>query len=198
MYAYQGGIKADFPWLPFSSLSLRYTKVEPYCYTHEYTETPWNRVFTDTSYRNNGESLGYYLPPNSDEILFRFEAMPGPAILAHLQYQLIRHGVEYGSGRVDGSSLGDKIIKDNNTTKYFLRDGVYRWDNVIKAGGSYSFRGFKIPVSLYGEAGVVISRFSRNDAAPGVEAPYHFLPAPDPEYPSGTGFIFSLGFRVFP
>ena len=33
MFAYQAGGKANIPFLPFTSISLRYTKVEPYCYT---------------------------------------------------------------------------------------------------------------------------------------------------------------------
>jgi hypothetical protein len=210
MYAFQGGIKAGIPWLPFASASLRYTKVEPYCYTHEYSQTPWHSVPIDTSYRNNGESLGYYLPPNSDEILLRLESMFLPGTGAFLQYQLIRHGAAYGYGRVDGSSLADKILKDDNSKKYFLRDGVYEWNNVIKLGGTYNLRSFRVPVSLYAEAGVVLTKFSKADV-PYTEPPkneehkdqnrgqgdYSFLDKDDPDYKSGPSFIFSLGFRVF-
>jgi hypothetical protein len=204
MYALQGGLSVGIPRLPFGTLTLRYTKVEPYCYTHEYTETPWTRVLIDTAYVNNGESLGYYLPPNSDELLLRLESPFLPGARAYLQYQLIRHGVEYGYGRVDGSSLTDKIVKDDNTRKYFLRDGVYEWDNVIKAGGTYSLRGFKIPVSLYAEAGLVLTRFSEADVdyASGTttdrgNGAYSFLAKDDAGYQSGLRFIFSLGFKVY-
>jgi hypothetical protein len=208
MYAFQGGAEIIIPWLPFSSASLRYTKIEPYSYTHEYTRTPWHSVLIDTAYVNNGESLGYYLPPNSDEILLRFESLFLPGAKAWFQYQLIRHGVEYGYGRVDGSSLWDKIVKNDNSKKYFLRDGVYEWDNVIKIGGSYSLRGFKIPVSLSAEAGLVFTRFSKADLDytrppnpdhkdPGRgEGAYSFI-GDDAVYKSGTGFICSLGIRIF-
>jgi hypothetical protein len=207
MYAFQGGVKIGLPWLPFASASLRYTKIEPYCYTHEYTLTPWNSVFIDTSYSNNGESLGYYLPPNSDEIALRLESTPLPGTKAHIQYQLIRHGVEYGYGRTDGSSLLDKIVKDTNSSKYFLRDGVYQWDNVIKVGGSCSLRGFHVPAVLYAEAGLVLTNFSRaavpytstdpdaKDQGRG-NGDYSFFS--DDTYKSGTGFIVSLGFKIFP
>jgi hypothetical protein len=207
MYAFQGGVKIGLPWLPFASVSLRYTKIEPYCYTHEYTLTPWNPVLIDTSYSNNGESLGYYLPPNSDEVALRLESTLLPGTMAHVQYQLIRHGVEYGYGRVDGSSLRDKIVKNDNSSKYFLRDGVYQWDNVIKAGGSCSLRGFNIPAVLYAETGVVFTSFSRaavpySSADPEAEdqgrgnGNYSFFS--DDTYKSGIGFIVSLGFRIFP
>ncbi|MDR1587830.1 MAG: hypothetical protein LBS57_10275, partial [Treponema sp.] len=197
MYAYQGGVKANIRWLPFASFTLRYTKVEPYCYTHEYTETPWNRVPADTAYLNNGESLGFYLPPNSDEFLVRLDSMILPELKAHVQYQMIRHGVEYGYGRVDGSSLYDKIVKDNDSTKYFLMDGVYQWDNVIKLGGSYSLRKRGIPLAFYAETGLVITRFTINgDAGIGEEGDYE--PLDNAVYRAGTGFIFSIGFRLYP
>jgi hypothetical protein len=191
MYAYQGGIKADVEWLPFATITVRYTKIEPYCYTHEYTETPWNRLPSDTSYVNNGESLGFYLPPNSDELLLRLESMFSPALKAHLQYQLIRHGVDYGTGAVEGSSLKDKIIKSDNTEKNFLNDGVYRWDHVLKLGGTYSLKTRNIPVAFYGEAGLVVTRFTFGEDG-------GFSPLDTADYPAGTGFIFALGFKVYP
>jgi hypothetical protein len=197
MYAYQGGVKANIKWLPFASLTLRYTKVEPYCYTHEYTETPWNRVPTDTAYLNNGESLGFYLPPNSDEFLVRLDSMIFAGLKAHIQYQMIRHGVDYGYGRVDGSSLYDKIVKDDNSTKYFLMDGVYQWNNVIKLGGAYSLGNRGIPLAFYAETGLVITRFTINgDAGIGEEGDYE--PLDNAVYRAGTGFIFSIGFRLYP
>jgi hypothetical protein len=208
MYAFQGGVELVIPRLPFATAGLRYTKVEPYCYTHEYTQTPWHSVLIDTAYLNNGESLGYYLPPNSDEVLVRLESAFLPGAKAYLQYQLIRHGVDYGYGRVDGSSLGDKIVKDDNSKKYFLRDGVYEWDNVIKIGGAYRLRGFRVPVSLSAEAGLVFTRFSRadidytrlpeadhKDAGRG-EGPYSFIGG-DEAYKPGTRFICSLGVKIF-
>ena len=197
MYAYQGGLKANVGMLPFAALTVRYTKVEPYCYTHEYTETPWTRVPMDTAYLNNGESLGFYLPPNSDELLVRFESMFLPEATGHVQYQLIRHGAEYGYATVDGSSLMDKIVKDDNSSKYFLRDGAYQWDHVIKLGGSYSLKNRNIPLSLYAETGLVITRFTINGTAgSGNEADFEAVD--NTVYRAGTGFIFSIGFKVFP
>ncbi|MDR1252354.1 MAG: hypothetical protein LBK62_09320 [Treponema sp.] len=199
MYAYQGGIKADIKGLPFGAFTVRYTKIEPYTYTHEYTETPWNRVPSDTAYLNNGESLGFYLPPNSDELLIRLESMFRPDAGAHVQYQLIRHGADYGYGRVDGSSLRDKIVKDDNSEKHFLRDGVYQWDHVIKLGGSYSLKSRNIPLSLYAETGLVVTRFTiNNNFGSGSENEGDFHALDDAEYNADTGFIFSLGFKLFP
>ncbi|GHV93772.1 hypothetical protein AGMMS50293_00920 [Spirochaetia bacterium] len=196
MYAYQGGIKANVNWLPFGAVTLRYTKVEPYTYTHEYTDTPWNRVPADTAYLNNGESLGFYLPPNSDELLVRLESMLLPELRAHVQYQMIRHGAEYGPRRVDGSSLRDKIVKDDNDTKYFLRDGVYEWNHVLKLGASYSLKSRGIPLSFYTETGLVVTRFTDSDAPLHEEGSFSSID--NAVYRAGTGFIFSIGFKLYP
>jgi hypothetical protein len=198
MYAYQAGAKARLPWLPFGLLTLRYTKVEPYCYTHRDTLAPWNNGIAETAYLNNGESLGYYLPPNSDEFLLRLESTPREDITLYLQYQRIRHGVEYGSGRVPGSSYWDKLDYSSNSTKYFLRDGVYQWSHVIKAGGSYSLKRLDIPLALMGELGVVSSRFTRNSGPAGPDAPYDILPDSDSEYPSSLGLVLFIGLKIFP
>jgi hypothetical protein len=195
MYAYQGGLKINVRWLPFGAFTLRYTKVEPYCYTHEYTETPWNRVPTDTSYVNNGETLGFYLPPNSDEFLLKLESAFLPGAKAHIQYQMIRHGVDFGPGLVDGSSIFDKIYKDENSEKYFLEDGVYRWDHVLKIGGSYSLKSRHIPLSVFAEAGIVITRYTIGGSA---STPGAYEGLDNETYRAGTGFIFSLGFKLYP
>ena len=196
MYAYQGGIKANVDWLPFGVVTVRYTKVEPFCYTHEYTETPWNRVPSDTSYLNNGESLGINLPPNSDELLLRLESIILPEIKAHIQYQMIRHGADYGPRAVDGSSLRDKIIKGDNTNKYFLRDGAYQWDHILKFGGSYDLKNRGIPLAFFSEAGIVITRFTDSNSELGEQGTFDAID--NAIYQAGTGFIFSIGFRLYP
>ena len=196
MYAYQGGIKSRVSWLPFGAFTLRYTKIEPYNYTHEYSQTPWHRVPMDTSYLNNGESLGFYLPPNSDELLIRMEAMPLRELKAHIQYQMIRHGADWGYRRVDGSSNWDKIVKNDNTKKYFLRDGAYEWDHVIKLGGTYTLKTIGIPMSFYAETGVVITRFTNSDAELGSEGNYSSID--NAVYRAGNHFIFSIGMKIYP
>jgi hypothetical protein len=201
MYAFQGGVKVILPWLPFAFASLRYTKVEPYCYTHEYTSTPWNPGLIDTAYMNNGESLGYYLPPNSDELLLRLESAFLPGTRTYFQYQMIRHGVEYGPGRVDGSAATDKILKKSaDSKKYFLRDGAYQWNHVVKVGGTYQFITQKIPLALYGELGLVATQFTVTGAPSGSEEDrdFRFVSRDDPDYKPNVGVIFSLGLRIFP
>jgi hypothetical protein len=180
-YAYQGGVKTSVLWLPLTAFSLRYTKVEPYCYT---------------AFVSGGESLGYYLPPNSDELLLRFESMILPDIKFHVQFQMIRHGVDYGYGAVPGSSLFDTLAADNSS-KYFLTDGVYRWDSVVKLGGSFNLKDGGIPLAIYAETGVVLSSFTINGEA-GIGNKADYEPLNDSVYRRGNSFIFSIGFRLFP
>ena len=44
------------------------------------------------SYANDGENLGYHLPPNSDELLVALDWLALPRARFQLRYQLIRHG----------------------------------------------------------------------------------------------------------
>ena len=199
-YAYQAGIKTIIHWLPFAAFTLSYTKVEPYCYTNSYNKYNGElSVPSSSAYINGGESLGYYMPPNSDELLVRFESRLFPAIKAHVQYQMMRHGADYGDAdkKVPGSSLQDRLIDGSFPNKYFLMDGVYRWDNVIKAGGSCNVKAGTIPLTVYAETGFVLTRFTKNGrAGVGNEAEYESLN--ESMYRTRNGFVFSVGFRLFP
>jgi len=195
-YAYQAGIKTAVRWLPFGAFTFRYTKVEPYCYTDSYDGYDGRRLPSMSAFVSGGESLGYYMPPNSDEFLFRLEAMFLSDLKVHIQFQMFRHGADYGDRPVPGSALTDKLT-DAGSKKYFLEDGVYRWNNVVKLGGSFKFMVGIIPVSVYAEAGYVSTSFSINGAAgTGNAADYNTFS--DSVYRAGEGFIFSVGFRLFP
>jgi hypothetical protein len=194
-FAYQAGIKTVVRWLPFGAFSLRYTKVEPYCYTASYDGYDGRRLPSMTAFVSSGESLGYYMPPNSDELLLRLEAMFLPDLRTHVQFQVIRHGADYGYGAVGGSSLKDRM-SDAGSLKHFLEDGVYRWNNVVKIGGDFKFKAGNIPLSVFVETGFVSTNFTTNGADPGIEAEYDALS--DSVYRGGNGFIFSFGFRLFP
>ena len=198
MFAFQLGAKANIPFVPFGTLSFRYTKVEPYCYTHQAINyTPWYSDYIAESYTNNGESLGYYLPPNSDEFHIKFQMRPSPFSLAALQYQLVRHGADYGSRQVDGSSLNSELPPSgrDNIKKYFLRDGAYEWTHIVSLHGSYDFKQFKAPIVLNCSLGFVYSSFTDTDSALGAKGDYHKIDTE--EYSVVKGFVASLGFTIF-
>jgi hypothetical protein len=202
MISYRGGLQYSLPLLPFASLKLTYTKIEPYCYTHTGIDVPWYRGAMEEAYTNNGVGLGYYLPPNTDELLLRFEAAPWVRSSVHFQYQMIRHGADYGSSAVDGSSFLSELDPNGRSSKpvlrkYFLHDGAYQWNHVLKMGGGHSFN-TRVPFRITAEAGVVFSQFSNIDGPPnaGSSSSYHMVDTT--EYPRQTGFIFTLGLRIFP
>jgi len=203
MLAGQVGINLSLPFLSFSSFRINYTKVNPYCYTHNRNFNPWyGSIPMETSYTNNGVSLGSYLPPNSDELLFMFKTMPVRNLVTHLQYQMIRHGADYGSSAVDGSSLLSELDPDGRSSnpilkRFFLHDGAYQWTHVIKAGIECNLP--NLPVALYSEAGIVVSYFTNIEEKANVTGSSHpYFVIDTPEYPKSTGFIFKIGVKIFP
>lgn len=200
MYAFQFGTNFAIPFLPFTTLSLRYTKVEPYCYTHHSINyTPWTDNYISLAYANNGASLGYYLPPNSDELFLRFDVMPERHFITHVQYQMIRHGADYGSRAVAGSSIYSELPPGDRDSlrKYFLRDGAYQWFHIIKVGFEYSLRNFvkTPPMTIYADLGYVFSYFTDSGATLGKRGDINYINTS--EYPTNHGVIISLGFKLF-
>ena len=207
MFAYQAGSKVNIPWLPFTVLSLRYSKIEPYCYTHEALDPEKNQPYYShyicENYTNNGESLGYYLQPNSDEIFVKLETQPLPAASFSLQYQLIRHGVDWGSESniYSGSSIYSELPAGkygpgrNNLHKYFLKDGVYEWMNILALQASYDCKHFGIPLQFYGTVGYVHNWFtSIGSATPSKNAKYSKYSSD--EYKEDRGVVLSLGIKA--
>jgi hypothetical protein len=204
MYAYQAGTTVIIPWLPWASVSLRYTKIEPYCYTHTRETLPWYAdIPMETAYANKGRGLGYYLPPNSDELVFRLESLWSRQSSVHFQYQLIRHGADYGSSAVDGSSLWSELDPSGRSTKpvlrkYFLQDGAYQWQHVLKVGADYTFGRSRLPVQLFGEAGVVFSYFTNIPGPANTGRPSAYTIIDTPEYPRSIALIARLGLTLYP
>ena len=210
MYALQAGAAATLPipGLAFSNFTFQYTKLEPYVYTHQLVKTPWYEVWMEEPYMNNGVSLGYYLPPNSDELKVRFDSsfIGGGVLNFHLQYQMVRHGAEYGSRAVDGSSLNSQLDTTGRNDKegkpelwkHFLHDGAYQWQHIVKIGGDYNLEGFNIPVKLFCDLGLVYSYFTDIDGKPnsGQHQPIHRINTS--EYPTQTRFIGTVGFKLYP
>jgi hypothetical protein len=202
MFAWQVGMSFPLPIMSFSSVKLSYTKINPYCYTHNRNFTPWyGDLRMETAYINNGVSLGYYLPPNSDEILVRFNTMPAESLIMNLQYQMIRRGADFGSSAVDGSNLLSELDPANRSTnpvlrRFFLRDGAYQWMHVIRLGGEWTPA--RIPLAFFFEAGTVISYFTNTEEPANSGEPHPYSIIDTSEYPKSTSFIVKLGIRLFP
>ena len=204
MFAYQAGMQGIIPFLSFTSLTLGYTKIEPYNYTHRKNIVPWygDRLM-EFAYVNSGVCLGYYLPPNSDEIKVRFDTRPLSKTAGHLQYQLIRHGADYGRHQVDGSSLISELDPDGRSKKAslkknFLHDGAYQWMHIVKVGADHTLGNF--PLTFFGETGVAYSYFTDiSNEAYAVYAPKGETSRKSAlgDYLTSTAFILTVGFRVF-
>ena len=158
MYAVQLGAKSPLPWWS-SVLTLQYTKIEPYMYTHPLTKTPWYDKPMDTTYINHGQPLGYFLNPNSDEFKLQLQAKPLWYLSTNASYTLVRHGATSGSGKVDGSSFSDFINYADKDAyqnaqegdlywKDFLHDGVYEWINSVALGAVLDCRYWDIPITV--------------------------------------------------
>lgn len=213
MFAGQLGVKAVFPWIGFGSVSMRYTKVEPYCYTHHSINyAPSYSHYVSENYTNNGDSLGYYLPPNSDELLFRLEGKPSENISASLNYQFVRHGADYGSQQVPGSSLYSElpIYNRDELKKYFLRDGAYNWMHIVSIGGQIENRKAKVPVALYANVGFIYSYWtmiddsvyskrneygSNGNSRADKYTSFHFVD--NDEYPVQCGAVITAGIKLW-
>jgi hypothetical protein len=154
MFALQGGLKVPLPGLPFTSVTLQYTKIEPFTYAHEEISYPSYSIPVDTAYTHDGENLAYRLWPNSDEFLVKFRSLPFVNFTAGLEYRLIRHGDNPGAmpgalailGRPDGWL--DYDILETIPDKDFLHDGLYDINNIVTVSGEYSFPRYPVTVGL--------------------------------------------------
>lgn len=210
MYALQVGASAPIPIpkLAFSNFSIQYTKLEPYVYTHQLVKTPWYEAWMEEAYVNNGVSLGYYLPPNSDELKIRFDSslIGGGVFRFHAQYQMVRHGAEYGSRAVDGSGLNSTLDTTGRNDKegkpmlwkHFLHDGAYQWQHIFKVGGEFNMQGLNVPLSLFLDTGVVYSYYTDIDGKPNSAVRYDIHKINTSEYPTETRFITTVGFKLYP
>ncbi|MGL4982712.1 MAG: hypothetical protein ACRC4W_07685 [Treponemataceae bacterium] len=140
IFALQAGAKIALPNIPFSTLILQYTKLEPYMYTHAPTDVPWYSHPVNTKYLNHGESIGYYLPPNSDEIKIKFESAPFWFLTSSVSYKMIRHGVSAA-----GSTYEEEWEYSTMPRKDFLKDGVYEWIHSLTFNAEYNMKAVDLP-----------------------------------------------------
>lgn len=204
MFSYQAGAKANLDFLPNTTLSLRYTKIEPYCYTHQALSSnvsqPYYPSYISESYTNNGESLGYYLPPNSDELNVKIESNFLNNLQMSFSYQLIRHGVDWGSDAkmYSGSSIYSELPTGEirkDLRKYFLQDGTYEWMNIFNLCASYDLKSIGLPFMIYSSIGYIHNWFTTVYDEPGVNTNYYFYNVPD--YLENRGCVISVGFKAF-
>lgn len=99
--AIQAGADIDIPLGNFSRLTVQYTYLGPFFYTHYpvevyYDEDPGVDEFWELMYVNKGQNLGYPLRPNSDEILVATSVGFGDGWDASLTATYQRRSGQYG------------------------------------------------------------------------------------------------------
>ena len=176
-FSFQAGVSTPLPLLPLGSLSLQYTKIEPFTYAHPDIEVPWLDPTLDTtdrvyeSFVSGNEGLSSKLDPNSDELLVKFTAAPIPAVTIHAAYQRIRHGDYGGAYTEELENYGGGLLSDemdaiyeevwgvptptdlSQLRKSFLKDGPYTWYHVYAIGGGIDllpYIGLPVEIDLTG------------------------------------------------
>ncbi len=213
MFSTQVGLNLELPFIPFTTFSLQYTKIEPYMYTHPLVNTPYYDDPMSQHYITAGQNLGYFLPPNSDELKITLKSQPFWFFNAELKYSMIRHGVD-----VDGSTLlGDTLnyagglLTNPLYNKNFLKDGVYEWFHTIGIEGEVDLRFIEpaIPIKLTlgyhyvhkyhtsWEGGTIRPAEAGATETPSKMEGGNMIYVNNATYQDSSQHIFSLGFKLF-
>ncbi len=193
VYAWQAGAQGTIPGLP-AIITLQYTKLEPFMYTHYGTLTPWNGdIEMDTSLINHGEGVGSNLLPNSDELKLEARIMPLWFLEASASYRMVRHGIT-----PPGSTYEPTQYADMPDRKHFLHDGVYQWQHIFTLGCQYDMQGLEIPLQIFCDLGLVYSYFTNADGNPDQNQRIGIIKIDTSEYPTQLQVMGRIGFKLYP
>ncbi len=151
LFSFQAGAKVQIPGTNFGTLTLQYSKIEPYTYTHPATDVPWidssaidYKVYQ--SFVSNGYGICSKLDPNSDELLVKIDTYITPDITLTGSYQMLRHG-EFGG---DYNDPLDDYSDVESLEKDFLHDGNYDWYHMFTIGTGVDCAPiFLLPIKIY-------------------------------------------------
>lgn len=189
VYAWQAGIQGAIPRFP-ATITLQYTKIEPFMYTHYGTITPWTGdTEMNTSLTNHGEGVGSPLPPNSDELKLLARGTPLPFLDCEASYRMVRHGIT-----APGSSYTPTEYSEMPDRKHFLHDGVYKWQHIFMLGCNYNMQHLHIPISISCDLGLVYSYHT--DITDALSSA--IVKINTSEYPSRVFVLGKIGVKVFP
>lgn len=124
-FAWQlGGLWSNAFTLPNLDMRIEYTKLDPFVYSH---------VSNKSTYTNWDLPLGHHLPPNSDEIAFRFGYDFTNRINLNLMYQFQR-----SAAGIVTDSLGRVIVNYggdiSNASGYSVSDPEFLKGNRVNRG----------------------------------------------------------------
>ncbi len=149
--AFQAGVDISIPAARFAQVTVQYTSLSPFFYTHypvyTYYETTGTDIVYDTyelMYVNEGSNIGYPLRPNSDEILVHSTFGFGDGWAADLTAKYQRRSVQYGFN-LDQYMIYKAAMRDNYDDKDFNAN-VFEQTVGLEFGVSKKFR--SVPVTL--------------------------------------------------
>lgn len=141
----QAGVEVAVPLGRFSTVTLQYTKLEPFFYTHY----PLNQDTADqiqTSYVNKGFSLGYPLHPNSDELLLSSRFGLTETLTGFLTAVYQRRSAQYGYA-ID-MSVNEKYKNMENAGPKDFLGNLFEKRLSIEVGVSKRF--LRFPITFHG------------------------------------------------
>ncbi|MDR2178567.1 MAG: hypothetical protein LBP20_11105, partial [Treponema sp.] len=79
--------------------------------------------------------------------------------------------------------------------KYFLHDGAYQWQHIIRVGGEHSLARYPF-LRLFADTGLVFTHYSNIGTASNT-GKHHYSFVNTDEYPRSTQLLLTLGVRLF-
>lgn len=121
--AFQGGVEAPLPFLPFGRLALQGVYLSPFFGAHYELgtgENPWN-CYYNTDYVNKGVPLTYPMEPDSLECLLVLEAGLGRGWNANLVAKYQARSAQYATSETAGTTYETKMDY-SKTGQYKMKD----------------------------------------------------------------------------
>lgn len=218
LFSVQAGVRGVVPGVPYGTLLLQYTKIEPFTYTHPPTATPWIQPYGGKEPYQSFISDGYGVPsrldPNSDEMLARFKFAPLPEVFISVGYQYIRHG-HYGGfynmplkaysstngsilpdGMDDPYWLGGNDDAVGNLQKRFLADGPYEKYHIASIKGDVDLSGI-LPIQMRLSLMYAFTHQNMFDRSGEPMSDEAISASLRPDFERGMRNTFTVSFRVY-
>ena len=161
IFALQGGFRGSIPVLPFTSVNLQYTRLEPFFYTHYPQKYPSYSDDDDdietrmlTYYSNKGENLGYKLAPDSDELLLKVSSSAISNLFLEFSWSYITHSDQFGTSitdSIDYDLYEEGGYDQKNRTEYLIEKV-----HTLALDGKWNLENF--PVTLTGGYALVTGK----------------------------------------
>ena len=148
----QAGINVAVPLGLFSNVTLQYTQLDPFLYSHyrhkgdklhPSYQNGDPEYYIETAYVNKGENIGYPLNPNSDEILLHADVGLGNGWETSLTVKYQRRSAQYGYLISQAMQYDTVTYELESFTEHLFKKTLH-----TKIGVSKKFKDF--PFTIHG------------------------------------------------